>query len=90
MVFPFLVIVAALALMFASRWFPTDDFFLPGVTSSHGTKILSTAVWAISILSTLAAALYVILSAKYDDATSKWAYGAAGVVIGHIFPSRPK
>lgn len=30
----------------------------------------------------LTAALFVILSNRYDDATKKWAYGVAGLVIG--------
>lgn len=29
------------------------------------------------------AALYVILSDSYPDATSKWAFGIAGLVIGY-------
>ena len=34
-----------------------------------------------------AAALYVILSKKYDADVQKWAYGAIGTVMGYWLPS---
>lgn len=36
------------------------------------------------ILLVLGAALFVILSKKYDDADRKWAYGAVGAILGYV------
>ena len=35
----------------------------------------------IALLSVLAAALFVILAKKYDDAVQKWAFGAVGSIL---------
>jgi len=35
----------------------------------------------------LAAALYVILSNKYEDDVKKWAFGVVGLIIGYWLPT---
>ena len=35
----------------------------------------------------LAAALYVILSDKYDDDVKKWAFGVVGLIVGYWLPT---
>ena len=42
---------------------------------------------ALISLVVLAAALYVILSNKYEDDVKKWAFGVVGLIVGYWLPT---
>jgi len=48
-------------------------------TKERWTFVVRVSVSAILLISSL----FVILSNKYPDATAKWAFGIAGLVIGY-------
>jgi hypothetical protein len=51
----------------------------------NGGSVPGPETWLriVIVLAILGAALYVILSGGYDDADRKWAYGAAGLILGY-------
>jgi hypothetical protein len=48
------------------------------------------AVAALVSFAVLASALYVILSARYDTSSEKWAFGAVGTILGYWLRGVPK
>jgi hypothetical protein len=84
---------AILAIMYIICAFVIPRFF-PGMDAKivpagagedvDTIKLIKNIVMWIVQLSIAAAALYVILSRKYPDATEKWAYGALGSIITYV------
>jgi hypothetical protein len=53
------------------------------IAEDGGVRVTMQVILSLIVL---AAALYVILSKKYEDAAQKWAYGAIGMILGFWLP----
>jgi hypothetical protein len=79
-------IVILAAHRFSKSFFATAPSWGSGAQLSHiinWGKVIRLLLCILVSLAVIAASLYVVLSARYDDATRKWAFGALGAQVGY-------
>lgn len=77
-----LLTLLGLLILIALRLLPSD----PDPLAPIQFATLLTARLAITFI-VLIAALYIILSQKYQTDTEKWAYGTIGLLLGYWLPA---
>ncbi len=76
----FVIMAFGIIILIAYRYFPRSLPYRLGAGSLVNlSKVLMIVVVSLTVLGS---ALYVILSNNYEEGAEKWAFGAAGTVIG--------